>query len=127
MLDQTAAEQGPGGRPGAGAPHAWRAAPARHTASPGSCPEGMGLIRTIGSGPVGGLRPFLKIIRRVAPSEPQLWPLHRFFSPASRGLGAVGAAPPSRPHPPRRGRPRAPCTAAAPGPAGEPRSASART
>lgn len=95
--------------------------------APAAAPMGMGLVRTVGSGPVGRLRPFLKIIRRVAPSEPQLWPLHRFFPPASRGLGAVGAAPPSRPHPPRRGRPRAPCTAAAPGPAGEPRSASART
>lgn len=121
MLDQTAAEQGPGGRPGAGAPHAWRAAPARHTASPGSCPEGMGLIRTVGSGPVGGLRPFLKIIRRVAPSEPQLWPLHRFFLPREPRAGRRGRrssfpTPPAPPGPsprplhcgragPRRGAP----------------------
>lgn len=65
MLDQTAAKWGPGGCPGVGAPHAWQAAPARHTASPSTGwamhllphgrPEGMGLIWAIGSGLVGGL------------------------------------------------------------------------
>lgn len=86
-----------GGRMGArrmpwgGCPPRLQAAPARHAASPSTGwamhllphgrPEGMGLIWAIGSGLVGGLWPFLKIIHRVAPSKLQLWSLHR-FSPA---------------------------------------------
>lgn len=81
-------------------------------------PEGTGLIRAIGSGPIGdGPRPFLKIIRRVAPSEPQLWPLHRFFPPP-RAEGWAPRVPLLLPDPvcprtasrsrPRRGAPGAP-------------------
>lgn len=112
MLDQTAAKRGPGGRPGAGAPYAWRAAPVHTWQSPSSRPKGTGLIQSIGSDPVGGPWPFLKIIRRVAPSELQLWPLHRFFPLREPRAGChvrrSSFPTPSAPS----GCPRGPCTVA---------------